>query len=75
MRFVPTDYDILSVTYPAGLTPFPGNAPYPASTTLTNYLSNDKYTNSTIGNLNVRYRVQPRVGADIMGTRSISYNG
>ncbi|MGB8274000.1 MAG: PKD-like domain-containing protein, partial [Alphaproteobacteria bacterium] len=67
LSVVPTDYDILDVTYPAGLTPDAGNVPHPSSTTLANYLSNDKFTNTTTGNLNVTYRVQPRVGTDCIG--------
>ena len=62
-----TDYDILDVTYPATLVADAGNVIHPSSTTLTNYLSNDKYTNTTNGNLVVTYKVQPRVGLDCIG--------
>ena len=64
---VPTHYDILSVTIPSGLTANGSNAAYPASTTLSNYLANDKYTNASTGDINVTYRVRPRVGSDCIG--------
>ncbi len=62
-----TDYDIIDITIPAGLTPNAGNVPNHSSSTFKNFLSNDIYTNSTTGNLIVTYSIRPRVGLSCIG--------
>ena len=62
----PTYYNIISKTVDAGLTDV-GNAIVPDGTAPANYLSTDKFTNTTGVNKNVTYRVQPILAPTCIG--------
>jgi len=64
---VPTHYNIISVTVAGGLTADAGNAAIPNNNAPANYLSNDKYRNTTGVNKTVVYRVQPVLAPDCFG--------
>ncbi|HVN59277.1 MAG TPA: PKD domain-containing protein [Bacteroidales bacterium] len=61
-------YNISSVTLDAGLSANAGNAVIPNATAPANYLSNDKFTNTTGVNKNVTYHIQPILAPNCYGT-------
>ncbi len=62
----PTYYNVISKTVAGGLTDV-GNALIPNGTAPANYLSADRYTNTTGVNLTVTYRVQPILAPNCIG--------
>ena len=64
---VPSEYNIISKTVSVGLTDV-GNAVVPSVGTVpADYLINDKYVNTTAGNLTVTYSVQPILAPSCIG--------
>ena len=63
---IPTYYNVMSKTVDAGLTDV-GNVVIPDATAPANYLSTDKYTNTTGVNKTVTYRVQPILAPTCIG--------
>ena len=63
---IPTYYNVISKTVAAGLTEA-GNAAIPDATAPANYLSTDKFTNTTGVNKTVTYRVQPILAPNCIG--------
>ncbi|MBL7871313.1 MAG: gliding motility-associated C-terminal domain-containing protein [Cyclobacteriaceae bacterium] len=65
------DYNITSVTIPAGLTAAGANSAVPATGVAANYLAGDSYTNVTASALNVTYTIVPRSAALCLGDPKI----
>ncbi len=62
-----SQYDILNITVPGGLTPNPANALVPQNGVLANHVQNHQFNNEGSGDLIVEYNVRPLSAAGCLG--------